>query len=205
MDAIGTYEFCLTIAVVSLMTLMLSYLRTNTYHWFKYTDGGLRPYYIITGIITASILGLVTSHFLSIPIEDNVLVNIRNFPILFIGLLLGPYISIPAGIIVGVDRYLMGGATALPCSLAVILAGVMGGVMYLLSNKKFCGILPAVILMLATELMHMSMVIFLSTNGWNIVTTIAPYIIIGSITGMIVCSTVYMKKIERDDAVWMSI
>ena len=71
--------------------------------------------------------------------------NVRDLAPMIAGLVGGPWIGLGVGLIGGVHRYFLGGFTAVPCALATILAGVFGGLIYVLNKGKFIGILGAVI------------------------------------------------------------
>ena len=88
--------------------------------------------------------------------------NVRNLAPLIAGMLGGPIAGIGAGIIGGVHRYLYpylsagaGAATALPCMVVTITAGVSGGIIFLIYRKKFPKPLFAVIFGIAFETFDM--------------------------------------------------
>ena len=55
------------------------------------------------------------------------LVNFRDLGPAVAGLLAGPLTGIATGVIGGIYRYSLGGLTALPCAIAPVLAGALGG------------------------------------------------------------------------------
>jgi len=88
--------------------------------------------------------------------------SIRDLGPAVAGLLAGPLVGLGAGIIGGVHRYLQGGFTALACGLAPVVAGLAGGVAYLLKRHSFLGIGRAILLMIGVELVHMALTVLLS-------------------------------------------
>lgn len=54
--------------------------------------------------------------------------NIRDLVVMIAGLLSGPFVGLGAGLIGGLQRYSIGGFTAIPCMLGTVLSGVIGGV-----------------------------------------------------------------------------
>ncbi|HMK15734.1 MAG TPA: LytS/YhcK type 5TM receptor domain-containing protein, partial [Methanomicrobiales archaeon] len=54
------------------------------------------------------------------------IVNIRDLAPMVAGLVAGPYVGLAVGLIGGVHRFFMGGPSAVPCSLATVLAGFLG-------------------------------------------------------------------------------
>ena len=82
------------------------------------------------------------------------IVNIRDLAPMVAGLVAGPWVGLAVGLIGGIHRFFLGGPSYLPCSLATVLAGVLGGVVYLLNKEKLPGILPAMLFGAGIELFH---------------------------------------------------
>lgn len=82
-------------------------------------------------------------------------INVRDLGPMVAGLIAGPYAGIGAGLIGGIHRYSLGGITAVPCSVATILAGTIGGLIYLKFNRRFCGVKVAVAFAILMECLHM--------------------------------------------------
>jgi sigma-B regulation protein RsbU (phosphoserine phosphatase) len=83
-----------------------------------------------------------------------VVVNFRDLGPAAAGLLAGPLTGAGAGIIGALYRYPLGGLTALPCAIATVLAGLLGGVLFLLRRGKTIRIREAVLLMAGVEILH---------------------------------------------------
>ncbi|MDN5304089.1 MAG: two-component system, LytTR family, sensor kinase [Fusobacteriaceae bacterium] len=64
--------------------------------------------------------------------------NTRNIGVVVAGLLGGPFVGLLAGIMAGMHRILIdiGGITSLPCGIATILGGIIGGYFYKKSNLQ---------------------------------------------------------------------
>jgi len=88
--------------------------------------------------------------------------SIRDLGPTLAGLLAGPLVGAGAGLIGGVHRYLQGGFTALACGIAPVMAGLVGGIVFLLRRDKFPGIGRAVLLMIVIEVLHIAIVIAIS-------------------------------------------
>src|SRR4030043_397416 len=71
--------------------------------------------------------------------------SIRDLGPLVAGLVAGPVVGLGAGLIGGVQRYFIGGFTAVPCGMATVLAGLTGGIVYLINKKKVVGIFYAIL------------------------------------------------------------
>jgi len=89
-------------------------------------------------------------------------INVRDLGPLVGGLACGPIVGLGAGFIGAAFRMTEGGFTALPCSLAVLMAGVLGGLVYLWKGK-FPGVMLSVALAVLYELFHMGLVLVLAS------------------------------------------
>jgi len=83
--------------------------------------------------------------------------NFRDLGPTIAGLLAGPVVGASAGFLGGVYRYSLGGVTAFPCSLAPVVAGFAGGMLFLLKKGRDIRIWEAVLLMVGLELLHMAL------------------------------------------------
>jgi len=133
-------------------------------------------------------------------------INIRDLGPMIAGLIAGPYAGIGAGLIGGVQRYSIGGITAIPCSLATILAGIIGGLIYLRSGGRFCGVRTAVCFAILMEGLHMLMQLSMVQPfpvAYEIVTTSAIPMIVANALGMaafsIIVSDYLARMKEKDD------
>lgn len=91
---------------------------------------------------------------LGIPLKDGIIANIRDFAPMLAGLIAGPTVGLGAGLIGGIERFFVGGITAVPCGIATILAGLIFGLIHRLNKGKLIGIIPAMGLGLLMELFH---------------------------------------------------
>lgn len=82
-------------------------------------------------------------------------VNVRDLGPMIAGLIAGPWAGLGAGLIGGLHRLSLGSITAVPCSVATILAGLFGGVIYLRYNRHFAGVKVAVAFAVLMECFHM--------------------------------------------------
>lgn len=96
-----------------------------------------------------------------------VIANTRNLGPSIAGLLGGPIIGLCAGLIGATHRYLLGGWSAFPCSLATVLAGLVSGTIYKLNKGKFIGLKKAALFGALFEFFHSSLVVFLSARPIN--------------------------------------
>ena len=107
--------------------------------------------------------------------------SIRDLGPTVAGLLAGPLVGLGAGIIGGIHRYSEGGFTAVACGLGPVVAGLAGGLVYLLKRDRFLGVGRAVLLMIGVELIHMAMALFFS-KPWDQAVAIVESTIIPIVT-----------------------
>jgi len=197
------YLLFLIIMTEVFIVTIIAYLHTKMNRTITDKDGKINRKNLVFGIAIAAIVGLVTTNYLVIDAGNNMLVDIGNFPIMFSGLLAGPLVSVPASVIVGIEIYLSGGDTALPCMLDIIITGILSGALWYLSGKKFPTVLNATILMFSAMMIHFSLIILLTNNGMNIVDAIAPMMIIGNTICMVIASYLYHSYVleEKDKVI----
>ncbi|GGZ11008.1 LytS/YhcK type 5TM receptor domain-containing protein [Shewanella fodinae] len=132
----------------------------------------------------------VFSTYTGIHVEGS-LVNVRIIAIMSGGLLFGPAVGIPAGIISGIHRYLIDidGPTSIPCLISSITAGLLSTWMYFRCKREqlwLWGIIGGML----CEGLTMLLIVTLAPQpqvGWNIVSVIAFPMICGTICiGLIV-------------------
>ncbi len=88
-------------------------------------------------------------------------VNVRDLAPMIAGLIAGPFAGIGAGLIGGLQRLTLGGPSAVPCSIATVLAGLLGGAIYLWFGRRFAGATVAVVFAVLMECLHMLLVLLL--------------------------------------------
>jgi sigma-B regulation protein RsbU (phosphoserine phosphatase) len=92
--------------------------------------------------------------YVGIPLESGAIVNIRDFAPIMAGLTAGPLMGLAVGLIGGIHRLFLGGFTCVPCSLATVLAGVIGGLVHNFHKGKLVGILEGILVAIVVELVH---------------------------------------------------
>jgi len=129
-------------------------------------------------------------------------VNVRDLGPMIAGLIGGPFVGLGAGLIGGVQRFTMGGITAVPCSLATILAGLFGGMIYLSAHRRFVGIKGAVLFAVLMEGFHMLLNLIIVQpfdTAWEIVSTVAIPIILANALGMWAFSYIVMNHLREQE------
>jgi sigma-B regulation protein RsbU (phosphoserine phosphatase) len=89
------------------------------------------------GVILALLFGLVAIYGTYSGVQTaGAIANIRNMGPMMAGLIAGPWVGLGAGVIGGIQRYFMGGFTALPCAVGTMLSGVLAGSLFLAFKGK---------------------------------------------------------------------
>jgi sigma-B regulation protein RsbU (phosphoserine phosphatase) len=130
--------------------------------------------------------------------------NVRDLGPIIAGLLGGPVIGLGAGLIGGVHRYFLGGLTGLPCSLATVLAGLFGGLIYLRREGKFIGVPGAVVFAALMESLHMGLILLLAepfANAVAIVKTISVPMVLANALGMLIFALIISHRLTAHEEV----
>jgi sigma-B regulation protein RsbU (phosphoserine phosphatase) len=84
---------------------------------------------LIIKLILGIVMGVLAIYgtIMGTKLSDGTIVNVRELAPMIAGVAGGPIAGTLAGIIGGAQRYTLGGATALPCTVSTILIGVISG------------------------------------------------------------------------------
>jgi LytS/YehU family sensor histidine kinase len=89
-------------------------------------------------------------------LPDGTIINFRELAVMIAGIAGGPV----SGVIGGLHRYTVGGATALPCTISTIAIGLISGLVWMkISGKN--SLIKAGLLGLALESMAMGLILVL--------------------------------------------
>src|SRR5512139_3779088 len=117
------------------------------------------------------------------------IVNVRDLGPMLAGLLGGPVVGVGAGLIGAAYRLSLGGFTVYACSLATVLAGLFGGLIWLACGRRFAGITISVLFAIIMEGFHMLLVLTLCRpfdQAVTVVSTVALPMILANAAGMFV-------------------
>ena len=152
----------------------------------------------------------IYANYGGIKLSSGAIVNVRDIGPLFAGLVGGPVIGLGAGLIGGINRYFAGGFTAVPCSIATISAGLIGGIIYLINKKDYVGTYKAVIIAILVQMYHMGITLILAkpySLALETVEIVIVPMIIGNALGIGIFSLIIggliqdkkkIKKLEED-------
>ncbi|MDM5191059.1 sensor histidine kinase [Bacillus sp. DX4.1] len=135
--------------------------------------------------------------------SSSTIANTRIMGVGISGLLGGPVVGVGVGFIAGIHRYMLGGTTALSCTITSILAGIITGYIGWVFQKNNRVITPkfsAVLSVLIVSL-EMGMILLIVKDGWDIVKTIAiPMILVNSFGSFILLSMVQAILRQEENA-----
>lgn len=181
----------LLVEMALVITVALGLSRTK---WFKEAvKNRLTPINCALLIATFGALAILGT-YLAVDYETSK-INIRDFPVVIAGLIGGPIIGLGAGLIGGVQRYFVGGATAIPCTISTILSGVVAGLVHR-HYGKFPKMHVAIITSFVLAIVHMVLVTFISSPssvGGDTASVIALPMIAFAVIGMTVFSFMYFR------------
>ena len=128
-------------------------------------------------------------------LADGTIVSVRELATMIAGVAGGPVAGALSGMIGGIHRYTVGGATALPCTISTILIGVISGVVSLkLKGKNY--LLKGAVLGLVLESAAMGLILLLVQpfeTAVNIVSQIAVPMIVANTVGLVLWMYLFNK------------
>lgn len=126
--------------------------------------------------------------------------NIRDLAPMVAGLVAGPGVGLAVGLIGGIHRFFLDGVTVIPCSIATVLAGLLGGAVYLFRKEKLIGIVPAMVFAAGIELLHGGLALLLVqpfSLAMEIVMTAIPQMVIANSLGVGISIIIVHDLIEH--------
>lgn len=164
--------------------LILTILMSKSMFFKNLIDHKARKRDLLTCLVMFSIMGIIASSY--ILLVNNSYGNVRNLIVMIAGLAGGPVIGIPVGIISGFYRLLIGGPTAVPCSVATIICGVLSSAIYVINGKKFLKRMWASFLMFLFVGFEMLLVVWMCPDiSIPYVQNLYPLMVFANVVGMV--------------------
>lgn len=166
-----------------MMILMIIATKTKPFKRILHKRAGKNDLIFI--MIFFAVLGCLSSIYY---IYDHAAeANVRSLVIMIGGLLAGPYVGIPSGIIAGLFRLFMGGPTAVPYAVSTVLSGIISSAIYKLNGGKFPTSTHSAILIFLFIGVEMLLVVFLTPPNISIplINQIYPLMAFAGVIGMI--------------------
>ncbi|HWQ64470.1 MAG TPA: SpoIIE family protein phosphatase [Methanospirillum sp.] len=128
-------------------------------------------------------------------------VNVLDLGPMVGGLIGGPVVGVGSGIIGALFRYNLGGIAAEPCSLAAIVAGLLGGVVWYLNKRNFPSIGAVVIFAIGIEIIHDILALILITPyevAESIVLQLTFPITLANVLGIAIFAIIIHNRISEE-------
>jgi phosphoserine phosphatase RsbU/P len=187
------------------VVMVFAYVFTRTKFFINILD---RKFTVRSQLIIIVLFGALSifGTYGGITMPSGAIANIRDLGPMVAGLLGGPITGIGAGLIGGIHRYFMGGFVCVPCSLATVIAGLLGGIVFLINKKELAPIWQAAILAVFQECLHMGLTLWLATPFENALAVVKEVVIpmivanaLGiSIFGFIVHNLINERKTQAE-------
>jgi sigma-B regulation protein RsbU (phosphoserine phosphatase) len=180
-------SYLLVLIQLICVIIVVAYLLTRSRIFSEVLDG--HPA-VKTRVIIILVFGALSVYGTISDVEFmGAIVNVRDLGPMLAGLLGGPVVGVGAGLIGAAYRLSLGGFTVYPCSLATVLAGLFGGIIWLACKRRFAGITIAVLFAILMEGFHMLLVLALCRpfgQAVIVVSSVALPIILANAAGMFV-------------------
>ena len=167
--------------------IVVAYLLTRSRLFSEVLEGRLT---IKTQAILILVFGALSVYGTLSGVEVmGAIVNVRDLGPMLAGLLGGPVVGVGAGLIGAAYRMSLGGFTAYSCSLSTVLAGLIGGLIWLAVGRKFAGFTIAVLFAVLMEGLHMLLTLAIArpfSEAVAVVSTVALPMILANAAGMAV-------------------
>lgn len=181
------FSSLLVLLQLSCVIVVVAYLLTRRKLFIEVLDG--HPT-IKTQIILILVFGALSVFGTISGVEVlGAIINVRDLGPMVAGLIGGPVVGVGAGLIGAAYRWSLGGFTVIPCSTAPILAGLLGGLIWLACKRKFCGIKIAVLFAILMEGLHMLLTLALCRpfeQALSVVSMVALPMILANAAGMFI-------------------
>lgn len=198
MDMVEIANMTLNIFLEILLIIVFVYALSKT-KWFKSKNSGFLglkgtlAYIAVFGILMI----FATNYFKGA--YGDAFINLRSMAAMVGGLVGGPAVGLGAGLIGGLDRILIGGTVALPCSFATVLSGIIGGLIWVVAGRKYPKLYVVAIAMFLIECLHLILIATIS-NPPSVGMDVAQHIMIPQIlfnvVGVIIFTLFYNRYIR---------
>ncbi|MBP2663409.1 MAG: ypdA 1 [Firmicutes bacterium] len=141
------------IAIIAVFAYVLSH--TQAFRLIFKENTTIREKLVL--IFIFSLISIAGTYF-GIPIEG-ALANVRDTGTIVAGLLAGPVVGTAVGLISGIQRLCLGGYTALQCSIATLLGGILAGYIHMRTKPKAPEWITGIITGVCVILLNMGLII----------------------------------------------
>ncbi|MEN6374334.1 MAG: SpoIIE family protein phosphatase [Smithella sp.] len=126
--------------------------------------------------------------------------NTRDLGPALAGLFAGPVAGIGAGLIGAIHRYFLGGFTCVSCSLATVVSGLVGGLVFLWKKGKFIGVTGAVVVAVVNQILHSGLTLLIARpfeQALEIVEKFTLPMILANAVGMAIYTSIVVNLVKQ--------
>jgi len=177
----------LVLVQIMCVIVVVAYLLTRSRFFSDVLDGHATLKIQLVLIVIFGALSVYGTHT-NIEFMDAI-INVRDLGPMVGGLIGGPFVGLGAGLIGAAYRSTLGGVTVVPCTIATILAGLFGGLIWLANHRRFVGIKIAVLFAVLMESLHMGLTLLLVqpfSDALKIVSNVALPMILANAIGVFI-------------------
>ncbi|MFA4860107.1 SpoIIE family protein phosphatase [Methanoregula sp.] len=192
--AAGIVENLITLFQMICVIMIFAYLFSRSRYFTEVFENRAT---IRTKIILIIFFGLISVYgsISKIGLYGAVL-NVHDLGPIIAGFVCGPFVGLGAGLIGGAFRFTQGGPYMYAATLATILAGVLGGLVYLAYKKKFISTTNAVLYTFLIEILVSIMQIVMATPAAEVV-NVAVFVALPMIIIVSVAVFIFSKIIHN--------
>lgn len=128
------------------------------------------------------------------------LANTRDLGPALAGLFAGPVAGVGAGLIGAIHRYFMGGFTSVSCSLATVVSGLVGGLVFMWKREQFVGVTGAVVVAAFNQILHSGLALLIARpfeQAMDIVEKFTLPMIAANAVGMAVYASIVVNLVKQ--------
>ena len=152
-------------------------------------------------LVFIALFGLfsVFGTYVGVQSDYDSITNIRDIGPMVAGLVAGPYVGLAVGLIGGIQRFFLGGVSAIPCSLATVLSGLLAGTVSHFLKGKLPKVVPVMVFGALIEVLH-GILVLAMVQPFSVARMLffenTPQMIIANSLGVGICIIVIHSRIE---------
>lgn len=128
------------------------------------------------------------------------LANTRDLGPALAGLFAGPVAGVGAGLIGAIHRYYLGGFTSISCSLATVVSGLAGGLVFMWKRGRFVGVTGAVAVAAINQVLHSGLALLIARpfeQALEIVEKFTVPMILANAIGMAIYTSIVVNLVKQ--------
>ncbi len=126
--------------------------------------------------------------------------NTRDLGPALAGLFAGPIAGIGAGLIGAIHRYSLGGFTEVSCSIATVVSGLVGGLVFMWRRGEFIGVTGAVVVAAVNQILHSGLALLIARpyeQALEIVEKFTLPMVLANAIGMAIYTSIVVNLVKQ--------